>query len=293
MNVNELAEKLSAYAEENQNESDLHIALEAVWLSEGEGASLEGKVESFSAGDGDWLYVLLPDEEGGETVGVLDGRVYRGTIDGMVAEINEEYCKKNGLHACIHCGEFNKNSKHVIECDGCEKHTTDSDAIDEPHSILKGFEVVEDGDYEFRLLQTERIPTHETKSRQTMLFVKLEYTDHWGDDCDFKYHMSIVTVNPSMAGKKGLIAAARSWGIEEEDIPKDKLQQAEILLSYGTYATLWQESGSSKTNLFKQANEELQKINMLAGFYLDKAQNAIGTDGWDFMRGKILGGLGK
>ena len=89
MNVNELAEKLSAYAEENPNESDLHIALEAVWLSEGEGASLEGKVESFSAGDGDWLYVLLPDEEGDETVGVLDGQVYIGTIDGMVAEINE------------------------------------------------------------------------------------------------------------------------------------------------------------------------------------------------------------
>lgn len=61
----------------------------------------------------------------------------------------------------------------------------------------------------------------------------------------------------------------------------------ESLLDYGIYATLWSKTGNNKNLLLKQAREEIQKISFLFGFYMDRLENMIGNDGWDFISGNI------
>ena len=66
--------------------------------------------------------------------------------------------------------------------------------------------------------------------------------------------------------------------------------QCLILKEYGIAATVWQKQGRNKTNLMREAREELHKADMLFGFYMDRPQNAIGSTGWDCIKGDTTGG---
>jgi hypothetical protein len=76
-------------------------------------------------------------------------------------------------------------------------------------------------------------------------------------------------------------------------LTEDEWDEADIeakiaaCLGYGTYATLWEKTGDSLSVLLSLVDEELQGAHILGGFMLDKAQNAIGSTGWDFMQGKL------
>jgi hypothetical protein len=65
----------------------------------------------------------------------------------------------------------------------------------------------------------------------------------------------------------------------------------ELLVSYGVYATLKTRYGSNYSKMFKEARKEAICAAGLYGFYMDKRQNRIGSDGWDFQRGNVLAGL--
>jgi hypothetical protein len=121
--------------------------------------------------------------------------------------------------------------------------------------------------------------------------VRLEYTEEWGDDAVKqygKYHLSICAVAPTAPEQSELNRAMSSWGLSPEDWGElDDARKCMVLLGYGTYATLWQQSGNNQSKLLKAAREELPKMHMLFGFYMDRACNAIGNSGWDFIRGDI------
>jgi hypothetical protein len=103
---------------------------------------------------------------------------------------------------------------------------------------------------------------------------------------------SIRTVNVGMAGKSGAKEVMQSFGWDESDwkaIPQ--VGKAQALLECGFAAQLWSNSGTSPRRLLDAAVAHLPEVMVFAGFKLDAPQNAIGTSGWDFMRGDILAGL--
>lgn len=137
-----------------------------------------------------------------------------------------------------------------------------------------------------------------TESDKPLRFaVKLEYTEEWGDDAVQelgKYHVSIAAVGPDWISDKELQRAVDSSGNGETLEQFRKLPhkaQCQVLLQYGTAATLWQKSGNNKGELLKEVRKELRSISVLFGFYMDKPLNMIGSTGWDFISGDILAGL--
>jgi len=102
-----------------------------------------------------------------------------------------------------------------------------------------------------------------------------------------KYSITISVVSPSEASKY-LDSAIESCGYGN----KPKLnytdeEKIEVLHSYGVSATIFGVEGNNFRELWKQIHDELNKIQMLFGFYLDKQLNYIGNTGWDFLKGKI------
>ena len=168
------------------------------------------------------------------------------------------------------------------------------DAYDEEVDSLcenrfDGFTELMNDDRGVMFISKKGYETHETKSRYTYLVVRIEYTDQWGDNDNYPaYHISIIGVTPGIIGKKERASMLDSMGLTE-DIWNDCDIHAKchIAIDYGNYATLWQSNGWRAEKLIDAAKIELIGINCLLGFYLDKAQNAIGTSGWDRMRGKF------
>lgn len=119
--------------------------------------------------------------------------------------------------------------------------------------------------------------------------VRLEYTEEWGDDPGYRYHMSINVVSPGATKESGedRKAAESCFSTFEEYESLDDASKCAVLLSYGTYAPLWQDHGNNKSKLLKAAREQLPQMHMLFGFYMDRACNAIGNTGWDFIKGDI------
>jgi len=101
-----------------------------------------------------------------------------------------------------------------------------------------------------------------------------------------KYEVSILAVSPE-AAKDQLQRALDSMGMDDEDLRNIPLLEYESLLQYGIYATLWHKAGNNIKKLITEANKELPIIQMMFGFYMDRYQNRIGNDGWDFISGNI------
>jgi len=102
-----------------------------------------------------------------------------------------------------------------------------------------------------------------------------------------KYHIEILAVSPESAGEKNLKSAYDCIGLDDDQIDKIPLCDYEALISYGVYATLFSKSGNNLKSLIHDANYELQLIHGLFGFYMDRAENRIGNNGWDFISGNI------
>jgi len=122
--------------------------------------------------------------------------------------------------------------------------------------------------------------------------IRVMYTDYYDSEWTKtagKYHVEVHATSFAACGKKEIDRASES---ASEDIAEMSPEwQAVALVEYGTSANLWQKTGNNLAELLKSARKELALISMLFGFYMDKPLNAIGSTGWDWIRGDILAGL--
>jgi hypothetical protein len=121
------------------------------------------------------------------------------------------------------------------------------------------------------------------------LFVKLEYTEQYDREWaeHGKYHVSVEAAAPQAPDAETVGHAHAGWLSDDEYKALPDQEKARVLAEYGVKAVLWQKQGSNLRKLLKEARHEVGLINMLFGFYMDKQMNAIGNDGWDFIRGDI------
>jgi hypothetical protein len=155
--------------------------------------------------------------------------------------------------------------------------------------------ILEDGDY-------NRISISDTWNNGdfTLRFaVKTTYMEEYLTESELedtdKYQIEILAVSPQ-AAKKSMKKAYDSMGIDADDLAiykKNRLFPYQALLEYGIYATLWTKSGNDQDDLEAEATKQLDIIHMLFGFYMDRPENQIGSDGWDFIKGDILAGLNR
>ncbi len=104
-----------------------------------------------------------------------------------------------------------------------------------------------------------------------------------------KYNVSLKVISPSeFVDKEG---ALRSSGIDQSWDELDEKMQVELIESYSGGAQIFSENGNNFRKLFKAAREKAYTSEMLFGFVMDKPQNAIGSTGWDFLKGDIMAGL--
>jgi len=103
-----------------------------------------------------------------------------------------------------------------------------------------------------------------------------------------KYNLDISVVSPSEASNH-LDSAIESYGYGN----KPKLnytdeEKVKILHSYGVQAPISRIEGNNFYKIWRHTHEEISKIEMLFGFYMDKQLNCIiGNTGWDFVKGEI------
>lgn len=137
----------------------------------------------------------------------------------------------------------------------------------------------------------------ECEGEVTYIIRRTEYPENWGDDAQSSYgnyYVSIICAGPYWVQGEALESCLRSYGMSEDEYNKlpdyGKLQ---VLIGYGTYATIFSASGNNIRKLKSVLRNDVGKLRMLFGFYLDRAQNAIGSSGWDFMSGNLTAGLKK
>lgn len=106
------------------------------------------------------------------------------------------------------------------------------------------------------------------------------------EELGFKYNVEIQAVSIEAAGENGVDSALGCCGFPD-DMEITDLLKVEALSEYGTFATLWNKNGNNIEVLMKEARKEAQLIESLFGFYMDKAENRIGNDGWDFISGNV------
>ncbi len=111
---------------------------------------------------------------------------------------------------------------------------------------------------------------------------------------DNEFLVSLASVAPSEVSKEEMDQAIGSMGWpENDDNEPDDIAKVEILSSYGILAHLWQEEGNDADLLLKRARQAANVVTGLFGFFMDTQQNAIGSTGWDFIKGDIMAGLYK
>lgn len=126
--------------------------------------------------------------------------------------------------------------------------------------------------------------------------LKLEYTEEWGDNAvnEYgRYYVSIDVVAPEVVNVKDMASALESMGTDDQrELSPDWL--VVMLADYGIKATLYTSHGNNQGELLRAARKEFPLLSgILFGFKMDAPQNAIGSTGWDFISGDILGGLKK
>ena len=120
----------------------------------------------------------------------------------------------------------------------------------------------------------------------------IEVTNMW-DSCGkeenlAQYNVCVTAVSPEAAGKDNLKKAFECCGMEDEENQKNKLVQVECLASYGVSANLWQGNGNNLNKLMREARAQAQLISSITfGFAMDRPENKLGNNGWDFISGNI------
>ena len=110
---------------------------------------------------------------------------------------------------------------------------------------------------------------------------------------EYTYNVSLSAVSPIEA-IESLQSAAESYGWTIEELESyGELAVVECLSSYGAQAHLWDDNGNNLKILMREAHRQAELAESLFGFYMDRYQNRIGSTGWDFIKGDILGGLNR
>lgn len=292
--LEQAAEELRAYIKENPEEKDGHLAYEAVDILMGEQESRWDKVDQTDTPDGDTLhYVEL---EGERTIGILDGKVYVGTLKEIQAPWVKAHCEKHNAKPCSACGEL--NHKDCEECGHCKSFTDGSGEYDHPELSKDIADCIEDGGSDrYIWMMKERLPTHETVKNHSYVFLQLDIAEAeqkyrgYYEKPDTVYG-SICIVNVGSAGKNGMREVCSQYNLDEEDWKAmPHAEKAMRLHDVGIHATVHQAEGKSCQRVLAALMEELPKVMMHGGFYLDRPANGIGSTGWDFLKGDILAGL--
>jgi hypothetical protein len=109
--------------------------------------------------------------------------------------------------------------------------------------------------------------------------------DSMGEEAPARYLVSVNAVAPAAVSEEEKNRAIESCGWD--GMEENELAMIEILNTYGIRACLWNETGNNLSKLMKAARKESQVIAFMFGFFMDRTQNAIGNDGWDFISGNI------
>ena len=111
-----------------------------------------------------------------------------------------------------------------------------------------------------------------------------------GDEDLDKYNITIMAVSPELNRQK-------ADNLLSEYMPADLSitdeMRVEALASDGIAAFLRSFSGNNYHKLLREAKRECQIIPSFFGFYMDRPENAIGSTGWDWIRGDVLAGLNR
>lgn len=124
--------------------------------------------------------------------------------------------------------------------------------------------------------------------------LKLEYMQQYLSESEIaefggKYSVSVEAVAPKALSEKDFDSVLGYVGWEYFNI----LENCEddylcvMVADYGCKATLFSKAGNNMKLLLREARKELVAIRSLFGFYMDRPQNRIGNDGWDFIKGEI------
>lgn len=126
------------------------------------------------------------------------------------------------------------------------------------------------------------------------VYLKLERMDDWPDPPSGHsyrgwWYGQILFVTTA-APRKVRQAAAEGWGMDLAEVTDPHMVER-MLIEYGATAIAC--DGSFPNRVYDAAVQEFliqhAAITHLAGFWLDRAQNAVGATGWDFLRGDIHG----
>ena len=109
------------------------------------------------------------------------------------------------------------------------------------------------------------------------------------DACGEEGFMSqLVAVSAQALGEENVKKAIDSCGFEPEDVTKMNDQViATILVDYGYGANLFDQTEPTEEDAVKIVKTQAESINLLFGFYMDRAQNRIGATGWDTIKGEL------
>lgn len=106
------------------------------------------------------------------------------------------------------------------------------------------------------------------------------------DESPAKYHVELSAVAPSALSAGTMAQVIRSCGWE--GMPDNELAKVEICHSYGVKAVLHSADGNNARKLIQEAKAAAKiQGDFLFGFAMDRPQNRIGNDGWDFISGNI------
>lgn len=115
-----------------------------------------------------------------------------------------------------------------------------------------------------------------------------------GDAEQGTYCVTVYQVAPSQASEDTIQSALDSWGYTREqldDWDDPDLALVELLADYGNGVPHWQESGNNLGRLLKEARARAAHIAQFNPNYLERRVNALGTNGWNWLKGDITAGL--
>lgn len=241
----------------------------------------------------DWFRWLRLDGDP-EIFAIHDDKLYCGELDTLIVELEAAYCLEHEVVKCRHCGSYEDvREDHTDEtpqdCEGCDYLVDGTPKQDVRKSLEQEFDDVRDSGDDLVLVARERLPTHVTPSRYSYVFLTVRYLTPCRD-LNVTLNVMLSVVNVSMAGRAGWRAACRSYGMDPDHVVP-QLQKAEMLLDYGTAAIIYDSAGSCLQRLVAGAMEQYRMLSIMGGAVLDRRQNAIGSTGWDLMRGDVMAGL--
>lgn len=101
-----------------------------------------------------------------------------------------------------------------------------------------------------------------------------------------KYCVQISSVSPDQAGPDHIKSAFDCIVFQSVNAITD-IDKVLALSEYGVSAVVWSKTGNNGLELLQEAKKESIVVSGLFGFYMDKPENRLGNDGWNFIKGDI------